>query len=227
MAVDYSQIELRIIAALSKDKSMIEAFSRGVDIHTATASKVFKTPVNEITREQRSQAKAVNFGIIYGQSAFGLAQNLNISRKEAKGIIDSYFEEYPTIKKYMENVVASAREQGYVKTVLDRRRYLPDINSTNAIVRGYAERNAINAPIQGSAADVIKLAMVAVQKEMFEQKLKSKMILQVHDELVFDVHPDEKEILEKMVKESMEGALKLGVPLEVEYKIAGNWLDAH
>ena len=171
MAVDYSQIELRIIAALSEDKSMIEAFSKGVDIHTATASKVFMTPVNEITREQRSQAKAVNFGIIYGQSAFGLAQNLNISRKEAKGIIDNYFEEYPTIKKYMENVVASAREKGYVKRVLDRRRYLPDINSTNAIVRGYAERNAINAPIQGSAADVIKLAMIAVQKEMFSRKL--------------------------------------------------------
>jgi DNA polymerase-1 len=227
LAVDYSQIELRIIAALSDDKSMIQAFSKGVDIHTATASKVFKTPVEDITREQRSQAKAVNFGIIYGQSAFGLAQNLNISRKEAKGIIDSYFEEYPTIKKYMENVVAAAREQGYVKTVLDRRRYLPDINSTNAIVRGYAERNAINAPIQGSAADVIKLAMVAVQKEMFARELNSKMILQVHDELVFDVHTDEKDILEKIVKESMEGALKLSVPLEVEYKIAGNWLDAH
>lgn len=227
MAVDYSQIELRIIAALSDDKSMIEAFKNGIDIHTATASKVFHTPVDTITREQRSQAKAVNFGIIYGQSAFGLAQNLNISRKEAKQIIDSYFEEYPTIKKYMENVVAEAREQGYVKTVLNRRRYLPDINSTNAIVRGYAERNAINAPIQGSAADVIKVAMVAVQKDMFERGLKSKMILQVHDELVFDVHPQEKETLEKLVKESMEGALKLSVPLEVEYKIAGNWLDAH
>lgn len=227
MAVDYSQIELRIIAALSDDRSMIEAFQKGIDIHTATASKVFKTPVNEITREERSQAKAVNFGIIYGQSAFGLAQNLNISRKEAKGIIDSYFEEYPTIKSYMEKVVAEAREKGYVKTVLDRRRYLPDINSTNAIVRGYAERNAINAPIQGSAADVIKLAMVAVQKDMFSRKLKSKMILQVHDELVFDVHPEETKILEKLVKESMEGALKLSVPLEVEYKIAGNWLEAH
>ena len=227
LAVDYSQIELRIIAALSDDKSMIEAFQKGIDIHTATASKVFKIPVTEITRDQRSQAKAVNFGIIYGQSAFGLAQNLNISRKEAKGIIDNYFEEYPTIKKYMENVVSEAREQGYVKTVLDRRRYLPDINSTNAIVRGYAERNAVNAPIQGSAADVIKLAMVAVQKDMFALKMKSKMILQVHDELVFDVHPDEKEVLEKLVKESMEGALKLSVPLEVEYKIADNWLEAH
>lgn len=227
MAVDYSQIELRIIAALSEDKSMINAFKKGVDIHTATAAKIFNTPVPEIKREQRYQAKAVNFGIIYGQSAFGLAQNLNISRKEAKTIIDSYFEEYPTIKKYMENVVASAREQGYVKTVLDRRRYLPDINSTNAIVRGYAERNAINAPIQGSAADVIKLAMIAVQKEMFALKLNSKMILQVHDELVFDVHSEERGILEKLVKESMEGALSLSVPLEVEYKIAGNWLDAH
>lgn len=227
MAVDYSQIELRIIAALSEDKSMINAFKKGVDIHTATAAKIFNTPVPEINREQRYQAKAVNFGIIYGQSAFGLAQNLNISRKEAKIIIDSYFEEYPTIKKYMENVVASAREQGYVKTVLDRRRYLTDINSTNAIVRGYAERNAINAPIQGSAADVIKLAMIAVQKEMFALKLKSKMILQVHDELVFDVYSEEREILEKLVKESMEGALSLSVPLEVEYKIAGNWLDAH
>ena len=227
MAVDYSQIELRIIAALSEDKSMINAFKKGVDIHTATAAKIFNTQVPEIKREQRYQAKAVNFGIIYGQSAFGLAQNLNISRKEAKTIIDSYFEEYPTIKKYMENVVASAREQGYVKTVLDRRRYLPDINSTNAIVRGYAERNAINAPIQGSAADVIKLAMIAVQKEMFALKLNSKMILQVHDELVFDVHSEEREILEKLVKESMEGALSLSVPLEVEYKIAGNWLDAH
>ena len=227
LAVDYSQIELRIIAALSDDRSMIEAFQNGIDIHTATASKVFKIPVSEISREQRCQAKAVNFGIIYGQSAFGLAQNLNISRKEAKGIIDNYFEEYPTIKKYMENVVSEAREQGYVKTVLDRRRYLPDINSTNAIVRGYAERNAINAPIQGSAADVIKLAMVAVQKDMFALKMKSKMILQVHDELVFDVHPDEKEVLEKLVQQSMEGALKLSVPLEVEYKIADNWLEAH
>jgi DNA polymerase-1 len=227
LAVDYSQIELRIIAALSDDKSMIEAFKNGIDIHTATASKVFHTPVDQITREQRSQAKAVNFGIIYGQSAFGLAQNLNISRKEAKSIIDSYFEEYPTIKKYMETVVAEAREQGYVKTVLDRRRYLPDINSTNAIVRGYAERNAINAPIQGSAADVIKVAMVAVQKDIHERNLKSKMILQVHDELVFDVHSDERKTLEKLVKESMEGALKLSVPLEVEYKIASNWLDAH
>ena len=227
MAVDYSQIELRIIAALSEDKAMIEAFSNGVDIHTSTAAKVFKTPVNEVSREQRSKAKAVNFGIIYGQSAFGLSQNLSIPRKEAKAIIDSYFEEYPTIKKYMENVVAYSREKGYVETILKRRRYLPDINSSNAIVRGYAERNAVNAPIQGSAADVIKLAMIKVQNEMDEKDLKSKMVLQVHDELIFDVLEDEREVMEKLVKKNMESAVELSVPLDVEYKIANNWLEAH
>ena len=227
MAVDYSQIELRIIAALSEDKAMIEAFSNGVDIHTSTAAKVFKTPVNEVSREQRSKAKAVNFGIIYGQSAFGLSQNLSIPRKEAKAIIDSYFEEYPTIKKYMENVVASSREKGYVETILKRRRYLPDINSSNAIVRGYAERNAVNAPVQGSAADVIKLAMIKVQNEMDEKNLKSKMVLQVHDELIFDVLDNEREVMEKLVKKNMESAVELSVPLDVEYKIANNWLEAH
>ncbi|MDA7761986.1 DNA polymerase I [Crocinitomicaceae bacterium] len=227
MAVDYSQIELRIIAALSEDKAMIEAFSNGVDIHTSTAAKVFKTPVNEVSREQRSKAKAVNFGIIYGQSAFGLSQNLSIPRKEAKAIIDSYFEEYPTIKKYMENVVAHSREKGYVETILKRRRYLPDINSSNAIVRGYAERNAVNAPVQGSAADVIKLAMIKVQNEMDEKDLKSKMVLQVHDELIFDVLEDEREVMEELVKKNMESAVVLSVPLDVEYKIANNWLEAH
>ncbi|MDO7609466.1 MAG: DNA polymerase, partial [Crocinitomicaceae bacterium] len=227
MAVDYSQIELRIIAALSEDKAMIEAFSNGVDIHTSTAAKVFKTPVNEVSREQRSKAKAVNFGIIYGQSAFGLSQNLSIPRKEAKAIIDSYFEEYPTIKKYMENVVAHSREKGYVETILKRRRYLPDINSSNAIVRGYAERNAVNAPVQGSAADVIKLAMIKVQNEMDEKNLKSKMVLQVHDELIFDVLDNEREVMEKLVKKNMESAVELSVPLDVEYKIANNWLEAH
>lgn len=227
MAVDYSQIELRIIAALSEDKAMIEAFSNGVDIHTSTAAKVFKTPVNEVSREQRSKAKAVNFGIIYGQSAFGLSQNLSIPRKEAKAIIDSYFEEYPTIKKYMENVVAHSRDKGYVETILKRRRYLPDINSSNAIVRGYAERNAVNAPIQGSAADIIKLAMIKVQNEMDEQKLKSKMVLQVHDELVFDVFNEEQDLMEALVKKNMENAVALSVPLDVEYKIADNWLEAH
>ena len=227
MAVDYSQIELRIIAALSEDKAMIDAFSKGIDIHTSTAAKVFKTPVNEVSREQRSKAKAVNFGIIYGQSAFGLSQNLSIPRKEAKMIIDSYFEEYPTIKKYMENVVAHSQDKGYVETILKRRRYLPDINSSNAIVRGYAERNAVNAPVQGSAADIIKLAMIKVQNEMDEKNLKSKMVLQVHDELVFEVFNEEQELMETLVKKNMENAVKLSVPLDVEYKVADNWLEAH
>ncbi len=227
MAVDYSQIELRIIAALSEDRAMIEAFKNEVDIHSATAAKVFNTSLSEISREQRSQAKAVNFGIIYGQSAFGLSQNLNIPRKEAKEIIDSYFNEYPTIKEYMDRVISQAREKGYVETILKRRRYLPDINSSNAIVRGYAERNAINAPIQGSAADIIKMAMVNVQKCLEEEGLRSKMILQVHDELVFDVHSDEQGVLEPLVKNSMENAVELVVPLNVEYKIADNWLEAH
>lgn len=227
MAVDYSQIELRIIAALSDDQAMIEAFSKGIDIHTATAAKVFKTAVSEVSREQRSKAKAVNFGIIYGQSAFGLSQNLGIPRKDAKEIIDSYFQEYPTIKKYMENVVAHSRDKGYVETILKRRRYLPDINSANAIVRGYAERNAVNAPIQGSAADIIKLAMIKVQEELTQGNLRTKMVLQVHDELVFDVHIEEQDVVEKLVKKNMENAMVLTVPLDVEYKVAKNWLEAH
>ena len=227
MAVDYSQIELRIIAALSEDPTMIAAFQSRQDIHSATAAKVFHVSIDEVTRDQRSAAKAVNFGIIYGQSAFGLAQNLNISRTEAKGIIDSYFAEYATIKTYMDNTVNLARENGYVETIMKRRRYLPDINSANAIVRGFAERNAVNAPIQGSAADIVKLAMVAVYREMKKANLKSKMILQVHDELVFDVHESEVEEMKALVKEAMENAVNLVVPMEVEMKLAGNWLDAH
>jgi len=227
MAVDYSQIELRIIAALSEDPNMIEAFQQGHDIHAATAAKVFHTPFVEVTRDQRSAAKAVNFGIIYGQSAFGLAQNLSISRTEAKGIIDAYFEQYSTIKKYMDNVIAQARELGYVETIMKRRRYLPDINSANAVVRGYAERNAVNAPIQGSAADIIKMAMIAVDQAMKTEKVQSKMILQVHDELVFDVHVSEEQRMQILVKEAMENAIKLVVPMEVEWKIAPNWLEAH
>ena len=227
MAVDYSQIELRIIAALSEDPTMIAAFQSRQDIHSATAAKVFHVSIDEVTRDQRSAAKAVNFGIIYGQSAFGLAQNLNISRTEAKGIIDSYFAEYATIKAYMDNTVNLARENGYVETIMKRRRYLPDINSANAIVRGFAERNAVNAPIQGSAADIVKLAMVAVHREMQKANLKSKMILQVHDELVFDVHVSEEERMQILVKEAMENAIKLVVPMEVEWKIAQNWLEAH
>lgn len=227
MAADYSQIELRIIAALSEDKNMIAAFQQGLDIHAATASKVFNTPIEEVSRDQRSAAKAVNFGIIYGQSAFGLAQNLGISRTEAKGIIDSYFEQYNTIKSYMDKAIQQARELGFVETIMQRRRYLPDINSANAVVRGFAERNAINAPIQGSAADIIKLAMIAVDKAMQSQKVQSKLILQVHDELVFDVHISEQELMKKLVKEAMEGAIKMTVPMEVEVKLAKNWLDAH
>lgn len=227
MAVDYSQIELRIIAALSEDETMISAFKAGLDIHTATASNVFKTPLAEVTRDQRSAAKAVNFGIIYGQSAFGLAQNLSISRIEAKTIIDSYFEQFKTIKTYMEKVVSDARELGYVETIMKRRRYLPDINSTNAIVRGFAERNAVNAPIQGSAADIIKMAMIAVHKAMKSENVKSKMILQVHDELVFDVHVSEEIMMQLLVKSAMENAINLIVPMEVELKLAQNWLEAH
>ena len=227
MAADYSQIELRIIAALSQDKNMIAAFQNGQDIHTTTASKVFNVPMGEVSRDQRSAAKAVNFGIIYGQSAFGLAQNLSITRTEAKKIIDSYFEQYSTIKDYMDKAILEAREKGYVETIMKRRRYLPDINSANAVVRGFAERNAINAPIQGSAADIIKLAMIAVDKAMQKQKVKSKMILQVHDELVFDVHKEEQELMKELVTEAMRTAVQLEVPMEVEAKTADNWLDAH
>jgi len=227
MAADYSQIELRIIAALSEDTNMIAAFREGHDIHAATASKVFSTPLEEVTRDQRSAAKAVNFGIIYGQSAFGLAQNLGISRGEAKSIIDSYFEQYNTIKSYMDRTINDAREHGFVETIMKRRRYLPDINSANAVVRGYAERNAINAPIQGSAADIIKLAMIEVDRAMVEQKVQSKLLLQVHDELVFDVHVSEKELMPELVRKAMEAAIQLAVPMEVEVKIANNWLEAH
>jgi DNA polymerase-1 len=227
MAVDYSQIELRIIAALSGDKNMITAFREGKDIHAATAANVFNVSLDEVSRDQRSAAKAVNFGIIYGQSAFGLAQNLNISRTEAKTIIDAYFEQFGTIKKYMDDAISQAREVGYVETIMKRRRYLPDINSANAVVRGYAERNAINAPIQGSAADIIKLAMVAVHSKMKAENVKSKMILQVHDELVFDVHVSEELLMQLLVKEAMEKAVQMDVPMEVELKLANNWLEAH
>ena len=227
MAADYSQIELRIIAALANDENMIRAFREKVDIHKATAAKVFHVDLEEVTKDQRSAAKAVNFGIIYGQSAFGLSQNLGISRTEAKQIIDAYFAQYGTIKSYMDQAVQKAREEGFVETIMKRRRYLPDINSANAVVRGFAERNAINAPIQGSAADIVKLAMVAVHKAMMAAQVKSKMILQVHDELVFDVHKDEIELMQNLVKESMEKAVDLIVPMEVEIQVADNWLDAH
>lgn len=227
LAADYSQIELRIIAALSKDEHMIKAFTDGEDIHSATASKVFGVELSEVTREMRSKAKMVNFGIIYGISAFGLSQRLGISRTEAKEIIESYFNQYPTIKQYMDDSIEFAKEHGYVETIKERRRYLKDINSGNAIVRGYAERNAINAPIQGSAADIIKIAMINVDKKLLDGNFKSKMLLQVHDELLFDAHKDELEALSKMVKSEMENAVKLSVPLTVEVGVGENWLEAH
>ena len=227
LAADYSQIELRIIAALSKDQGMVNAFNSGTDIHSATASKVFDVELDQVTREQRSKAKMVNFGIIYGISAFGLSQRLNIPRKEAKFIIDSYFEKYSRIKEYMDESIDFARKNGYVKTIKNRKRYLKDINSSNAIVRGFAERNAINAPIQGSAADVIKIAMINIDEAMEQEKFKSSMILQVHDELVFDVYKPELNQVTELVKFHMENAVQIGVPLTVEMDIGSNWLEAH
>lgn len=227
LAADYSQIELRIIAAMSQDEAMIEAFRSGEDIHKATAAKVFGVPLAEVTREQRSQAKTVNFGIIYGVSAFGLSQQTNLSRTEAKEIIEAYFKTYPGIKSYIDKQVASARETGFVETVMGRRRYLKDIHSRNQVVRGHAERNAINAPIQGSAADIIKLAMIRIHDRMIEEKFESKMVLQVHDELVFDALKSEESKLEKLVVDCMEGALELSVPLIVDVGRGKTWLEAH
>ena len=227
LAADYSQIELRIIAALSEEETMIEAFKNGEDIHASTAAKVFNVPLEEVTREQRSNAKTVNFGIIYGVSAFGLSNQTDLSRKEAKALIDTYYETYPKLRAYMASQVDFARENGYVETVLQRRRYLKDINSRNAIVRGAAERNAVNAPIQGSAADIIKLAMINIYKRFEEEGFTSKMLLQVHDELVFDAHKDELEIIKPIIKHEMENAFTMLVPLDVEMGIGENWLEAH
>ncbi len=227
LAADYSQIELRVVASLAKDEFMIESFRQGKDIHASTAAKVFGIEQSEVSRDQRSKAKAVNFGLLYGQSAFGLSQNLGISRKEAKEIIDSYFAQFSSIKDYIAGMQDFARQNGYVETIMKRRRYLKDINSANAIVRGHAERNAINAPIQGSAADIIKLAMIDIHQEMSRLKMKSKMLLQVHDELVFDMHLSEKDSLKDLVKSKMENAVKLEVPLTVEMDEAKNWLEAH
>jgi DNA polymerase-1 len=227
LAADYSQIELRIIAALSEDEDMQKAFINNEDIHTTTAANVFGVPFEEVSREMRGKAKSVNFGIIYGVSAFGLAQNLNIPRSEAKDIIETYFSKYPKVKAYMDNNIEYARKNGYVETIMGRRRYLKDINAANAAVRGHAERNAINAPIQGSAADVIKVAMINIHKEMKQLKCQSKMLLQVHDELVFDLHNNEREELMPMIKDKMENAVKMKVPLLVEMETAANWLEAH
>ena len=226
-SADYSQIELRIMAHLSQDPHMIEAFRENQDIHAATAAKIYKEKLEDVTREQRSKAKTANFGIIYGISVFGLAERLNIDRKEAKELIDGYFENYPHVKEYMDKSIQEAREKGYIETIFRRRRYLPDINSRNAVVRGYAERNAINAPIQGSAADIIKVAMVRIYRRFREEGIRSKMILQVHDELNFSVLPEEKEKVQQIVISEMESAYKMKVPLQADCGWGKNWLEAH
>lgn len=227
LSADYSQIELRLIAEISKDENMLDAFAKGLDIHTATAAKVYGTTLDEVTSEQRRNAKAVNFGIIYGQSAFGLSQSLGIPRKEAAEIIENYFNQYPGIKNYMQDTMNFARENGYVETIMGRRRYLRDINSANQTVRGFAERNAINAPIQGSAADMIKIAMIRIHQDIKDQKLNSKMTMQVHDELVFDVLKEEIAPMKKIIEERMKNAIKTNVPILVEVGQGNNWLEAH
>lgn len=227
LSADYSQIELRIMAELSKDPAMIEAFNSGQDIHAATAAKVYTVELNAVTGDMRRNAKMVNFGIIYGISAFGLSERLSIPRKEAAAIIENYFQKYPLVKDYMDLSIENARQKGYVETILGRRRYLRDINSGNATVRGFAERNAINAPIQGSAADMIKIAMINIHKDFISKKMRSKMLLQVHDELVFDVHKDELEIVKPIIEHRMKTALLMAVPIEIGMGTGSNWLDAH
>ncbi len=227
LSADYSQIELRIVASISHDENMMEAFKHGLDIHTATAANVYNVPLQEVSSDMRRHAKMVNFGIIYGISAFGLAQRLAIPRSEAAALIEQYFDKYKGIKKYMDDTIQSAREKGYVETLLGRRRYLRDINASNWTVRGFAERNAINAPIQGSAADMIKVAMINIHHKLQQYKLKSKMILQVHDELLFDVFIPEKEEIKSLVVHEMQNALPLHVPIEVSIGFGNNWLDAH
>jgi DNA polymerase-1 len=224
---DYSQIELRIMAHLSADKNMVEAFMHDQDIHAATASKIYHVPIEEVTADMRRKAKTANFGIIYGITPFGLSERLSISRSEAKQLIDEYFETFPDVKRYMDESIATARTKGYVETIFGRKRYLPDINSRNANVRGFAERNAINAPIQGSAADIIKVAMIKIHNRFAKEKLKSKMILQVHDELDFNVVEEELDAVRKIVVEEMEHACNLIVPLKTDFGYGKNWLEAH
>ncbi|HEY8958097.1 DNA polymerase I [Chitinophaga sp.] len=227
LSADYSQIELRIIAAISEDKEMMAAFQQGIDIHAATAAKVYNVALEDVTPDMRRNSKSVNFGIIYGVSAFGLSENLGIPRSEAKMLIDNYFAQYPSIKKYMDDQIKFASEKGYVQTLLGRKRWLKDINSSNAVVRGFAERNAINMPIQGTAADMIKLAMIAIHKAFKERNLKSRMLLQVHDELVFDAHRSELDIIKPLILDLMRNALPLAVPVEAEMGTGNNWLEAH
>jgi DNA polymerase-1 len=227
MSADYSQIELRLMAHMSGDELFITAFREGRDIHAATASKIFGVAEDQLTKEQRNRAKVANFGIIYGISAFGLSQRLAIPRAESKKLIEDYFANYPQVERYMNQMIEKARVDGYVTTLYGRKRYLPDINSKNPVVRGLAERNAINAPIQGSAADIIKVAMVRIAKRITDSGLKSRMVLQVHDELVFDAYASEAEELKNLVKEEMEGVIKLDVPLTIECQFGLNWLEAH
>ena len=227
MAADYSQIELRVIASISNEKNMIDAFVNNQDIHTMTASKIYNVDPENVTREQRGNAKTVNFGIIYGVSAFGLSQQTDLNRSESKVMIDNYFLNYPGLKKYMSDQIDFARNNGYVETIMGRRRYLQNINSQNNMLRSSSERNAINAPIQGSAADIIKIAMININSELKKQSLKSKMLLQVHDELVFDVHKSEKDQIKDIVKTTMESAVKLKVPLKIDLEFGKNWLEAH
>ena len=227
LSADYSQVELRLMAHLSGDESLCEAFRKGEDIHAATAAKIFGKDISEVTPEERRRAKTANFGIIYGISPFGLAQRLDISRTEAKLLIDGYFASYPKVKSYMEQTVSDATQRGWVETIFSRRRYIDGINSSNANTRALAERNAINAPIQGSAADIMKIAMVGVESAFKEQGIRSKLTLQVHDEIVIDLIPSEREAVEKIVREQMEGAAQLSIPLVVEVGVGKNWLEAH
>ena len=226
-SADYSQIELRVMAHLSGDENMTEAFREGHDIHAATAARIYKEPIDSVSRDQRTKAKRANFGIIYGITVFGLAERLEISRDEARQLIDGYFDTFPRVRDYMERAKETAREHGYAETFFHRRRYLPDITSHNATVRNFAERNAINAPIQGSAADIIKIAMVRIHRRFAEEGIRSKMILQVHDELNFSVLPEEKERVERIVLEEMQHAYPLSVPLVADSGWGANWLEAH
>ena len=227
LSADYSQIELRLMAEMSQDAAMLEAFRKGEDIHAATASKVFGIPLDEVTSDHRRKAKTVNFGIIYGISAFGLSERINIPRREAAEIIDQYFKNFPAIKDYMNRTINFARENGFVETIFGRRRYIRDINSGNAVVRGFAERNAINAPLQGTAADIIKIAMINIFNELNKLKLTTRMTMQVHDELVFDVYREELDVVKPIVEEKMRNAIKLSIPIEVDISSGENWLDAH
>ncbi len=227
ISADYSQIELRLIAEISEEENMIKAFQNGEDIHASTAAKLFNVPLDEVTKTQRSQAKTVNFGIIYGQGAFALAEQTGLSRTEAKQLIDSYYETYPKLKAFMAEQVRKAREIGYVETILGRKRHLKDINSNNFVVKGHAERNAVNAPIQGSAADIIKIAMIKIDEVFEKENIQTKMILQVHDELLFEAPEEEVEKVTQLIKTEMESAIETKVPLLVEVGVGNNWLEAH